>query len=435
MLSLSRRALRRFRHARGSTDPILVVAGIAITLVLLVGGSFAISGLIRSAQDVNAKQDLDRVASAQAAVMASRDAYEATAVGPRVLSSKVDRTLLTEELGIEPGADNTLVVTASGTGWAAMVQSASGATYLRTSASNDIVELDVSNIRDDFTLVTVDGTVLTDSNGQATAVSGTALRFPTGLTPYAMAWSWVDALYGLDPLVTPPPGPNGERPTAPETPVEEAQPIFQTGPGNYELKSVVWDQMSPTQVCATLTVRGTGGTVEGWYLLMDATSVPLNGDFNKNNYSFPTWGYGFDGNFTDGVIKVVGQNLSQWNNFSTLTEGQERTFRICDYYTPRPPVTSAVVLETLSETPGEWTWEARYRVSAPEAEFYTAWKVQIDVSAVNGNYKGSQPFNSNPGPADLKITQISPNVIEVEGIGWPTTGLRSDKSLEFKIGR
>lgn len=449
MLSLSRRVMRRFRRERGATDPVLVVAGIAITLILLVGGTFAVSGLIRSAQDTNAKQDLDRVVSAQAAVMTAKETYMPTAVGPKVLSSKVNKALLTQQLGIEPGAQNTLVVAASGTGWAAMVQSASGATFLRTSTSTDIVEVDVTNIRSDFELVAKDGTVISDASGSATSVSAArTIRFPAGLSTYAMAWNWVDALYGLDPLVTPPPGPNGERPTtstpsptpsnpapSPTPTIEPVVPAFQAGPGNYEIKSVVWNQMAATQVCADLTVRGTGGTVNGWYVTMNAATAPFNHDFNKGNYQFPTWGYGFDGDFQNGRIKVAGQNFSEWNNFSTLTENQERTFRICNYNTPKPPVTSAVTVEKLSEQPGEWTWNARYRISAADAKFYTAWKVQIDISSLNAGYKGSQPIHSDPGSADLKITQVSPDIIEVEGIGWPTMGVRSDRTVEFRIGR
>lgn len=449
MFSLSRRGPRLLRRDRGATDPVLVIAGIAITLILLVGGTFAVSGLIRSAQDTNAKQDLDRVVSAQAAVMTAKETYMPTAVGPKVLSSKVNKALLTQQLGIEPGQQNTLVVAASGTGWAAMAQSASGATFLRTSTSTDIVEVDVTNIRSNFDIVAKDGTVISDGSGSATSVSAAkTIRFPAGLSTYAMAWSWVDALYGLDPLVTPPPGPNGERPTitpstpspAPTTPapsptVEPVVPAFQAGPGDYELKSVVWNQMSATQVCVDLTVRGTGGTVNGWYVTMNAATAPFNHDFNKGNYQFPTWGYGFDGEFSNGTIKVVGQNISQWSNFSTLTSGQERTFRICNYNTPKPPVTSAVTVEKLSEQPGEWTWNARYRISAADAKFFTAWKVQIDISSLNAGYKGSQPINSDPGSADLKITQVSPNIIEVEGIGWPTMGVRSDRTVEFRIGR
>lgn len=464
MLSLSRRGTRRFRRERGATDPILVVAGIAITLVLLLGGTFAVTGLVRNAQDLNAKQDLDRVVSAQAAVMTAKETYMPTAVGPKVLSSRINKSLLTEQLGVSPGEQNTLVVAASGKGWAAMAQSASGATFLRTSSSNDIVEVNVSNIRNDFNLVTTDGTVITDTPaGSATSVTaaGPAIRFPAGLSTYAMAWNWVDALYGLDKTVTPPPGPNGERPAnapggtgsttpsptptptqspsspapAPSPSLQPVVPAFQAGPGDYELKSVVWNQMSATQVCVDLTVRGTGGTVNGWYLTMNAGTAPFNNDFNKGNYQFPTWGYGFDGEFSNGTIKVIGQNISQWNNFSTLTNGQERTFRICNYNTPKPPVTSAVTVTKLSEQPGEYTWNAQYRISAPDAKFYTAWKVQIDISAMNSGYKGSQPIYSDPGANDLKITQVSPNIIEVEGIGWPTMGVRSDKTVDFRIGR
>ena len=58
--------LRDLRSERGATDPILIIAGIAITLILLVGGSFAVAGFMNNARDLNAKADLDRIATVQA---------------------------------------------------------------------------------------------------------------------------------------------------------------------------------------------------------------------------------------------------------------------------------------------------------------------------------------------------------------------------------
>ncbi|WIE81293.1 hypothetical protein [Curtobacterium sp. MCSS17_016] len=49
---------RFFRSDRAATDPILVIAAIAVSLVLLVGGSFTVSALIANGKDHNARQDL-----------------------------------------------------------------------------------------------------------------------------------------------------------------------------------------------------------------------------------------------------------------------------------------------------------------------------------------------------------------------------------------
>ena len=56
--------IRALREERGATDPILIIAGIAITLILLVGGSFAVAGFMNNAKDMNAKSDIDRIAVA-----------------------------------------------------------------------------------------------------------------------------------------------------------------------------------------------------------------------------------------------------------------------------------------------------------------------------------------------------------------------------------
>ena len=74
-LKAKKAEIARLREERGATDPILIIAGIAITLILLVGGSFAISGFIANANNLNAKGDLDRIATAQAAYLAEKDTY------------------------------------------------------------------------------------------------------------------------------------------------------------------------------------------------------------------------------------------------------------------------------------------------------------------------------------------------------------------------
>ncbi len=53
---------------RGATDPILVIAAIAVSLALLVGGTFATAKLIANGKDLNAKGDLDKVAVAETAL-------------------------------------------------------------------------------------------------------------------------------------------------------------------------------------------------------------------------------------------------------------------------------------------------------------------------------------------------------------------------------
>lgn len=235
-----------------------------------------------------------------------------------------------------------------------------------------------------------------------------------------------------DPTPAPSP-PAAEKPTA----VEKPQPVFVPGPGAYELKSVAWNQMSAKQVCADVTVRGTGGQVQNWYLTMNAATVPFNHDFSTGSYQFPVWGYGFEGDFDSaGKIRIVGKNFSQWNDFSTLTGGQERTLRICDWNTPKPPTTTEAEVVQLSANPGEWSWSSTYRVSPKtQVEFFSSWKVRVDVSKLNGGYRGSSPIHSEPGPADLKITHISGDIYEIEGIGWPNMGIRQDKSIEFRLGR
>lgn len=63
---------RRTNHRtdNGATDPILVIAAIAVSLILLVSGSFAVAKLIDNGKDLNAKDDLHKVAVAETATRA-----------------------------------------------------------------------------------------------------------------------------------------------------------------------------------------------------------------------------------------------------------------------------------------------------------------------------------------------------------------------------
>ena len=129
---------------RGATDPILVIAAIAVSLVLLVGGGFAVQGLITNGQDSNAKGDLDKAAVAQESVVTAveevyiydnhRDSEYRALEQPPVKSAVI---------GFEPTAGGRLIVDASVDAdgdkhWIAVSHSRSGAVFMRTSESNAI---------------------------------------------------------------------------------------------------------------------------------------------------------------------------------------------------------------------------------------------------------------------------------------------------------
>jgi hypothetical protein len=83
--------VRRFlRTDRAATDPILVIAAIAVSLVLLVGGGFAVTGLIASGHDANAKSDLGRVAAAESALLDTTTSFRWS--GPVNASQSVEES-------------------------------------------------------------------------------------------------------------------------------------------------------------------------------------------------------------------------------------------------------------------------------------------------------------------------------------------------------
>jgi hypothetical protein len=144
MAKKSSPSARRLMGERGATDPILIIAGIAITLILIVGGSFAVSGFIGNAHDVNAKGDLDRIATAEAAHLATKDAYAPYRVGPRFGEDYEDRSLEDSDIGFTPTDGNDTVVQVAETGWVAATRSASGKVFVRSSETTAPAEPQLS---------------------------------------------------------------------------------------------------------------------------------------------------------------------------------------------------------------------------------------------------------------------------------------------------
>ncbi|WIB65904.1 hypothetical protein [Curtobacterium sp. MCBD17_040] len=68
---------RLIRQDRAATDPVLVIAAIAVSLVLLVGGSFAVAGLIGNGRDLNARKDLANLAVAETDLQIGSGLYTA----------------------------------------------------------------------------------------------------------------------------------------------------------------------------------------------------------------------------------------------------------------------------------------------------------------------------------------------------------------------
>jgi hypothetical protein len=133
--------VRRFlRTDRAATDPILVIAAIAVSLVLLVGGGFAVSNFLNSGRDVNARGDLDKVATMQTSLQAQQGTYAAydSAASPRLDAG---------DLSFTPSGDTRVVVATCANGWAAAAHSASGRTFVRTSERSVTLDAPASSAK------------------------------------------------------------------------------------------------------------------------------------------------------------------------------------------------------------------------------------------------------------------------------------------------
>lgn len=132
---------------RGATDPLLIIAGIAISLTLLIGGSFAVVAFMHNTQDRTARDDLARVATAQAAYHSENDEYAELAIGPDIATNKKNTELEDGKVGYTP-SENNIVVSANKGGWTAVTQSRSGKVFARTSFDTKTYEVEGRSLPD-----------------------------------------------------------------------------------------------------------------------------------------------------------------------------------------------------------------------------------------------------------------------------------------------
>lgn len=144
---LARRTLRTLLGERAATDPILVIAAIAVSLVLLVGGSFAVAGIIANGQDLNAKAELEKVAVAESSMYARDSQY----LDYDSRGTAADRALETAPIGFTPGDGVHTVAATCGTedgaAWVAASKSATGRLFYRSSAAATVHEHPATELR------------------------------------------------------------------------------------------------------------------------------------------------------------------------------------------------------------------------------------------------------------------------------------------------
>ncbi|WIE81057.1 hypothetical protein [Curtobacterium sp. MCSS17_016] len=115
--------MRRRHDDRGAVDPILVIASITVTLILLVAGAFNVGDISRKNADDAAKNDLRMLAAAEKTYFASQMAFT-------FYDSTSNASTLTPQ-GLQPSTR--VAAAACGDGWVAAAKSSSGAVLTMTS--------------------------------------------------------------------------------------------------------------------------------------------------------------------------------------------------------------------------------------------------------------------------------------------------------------
>lgn len=453
----------------GATDPILIIAGIAITLILLVGGTFAVAGFMNNARDTNAKADLDRVATAQTAAMASTDAYQPSAAGPRIMSGKMDATLATGGIGFVPSDGTTVVVAVGQEGWAALAESASGSTFLRTSESNATIKVDASGIREDFLIKALEGRVVDSGASAASTGTSQVVKFPSDVSTYNLAWTWVDSVWGLPadsrpapgasrPGTTPTPGdggtenPGGEQPGGGTTnppvepePTPDPEPTVPPFPAETALSARLGDPFSSSNLdgvkmltstlqqghagdsCVYVDFYGRGTT--GWSIDIDVSSVLFNYDLDPTHYTGGTYT-----KFERVGDRIVMSAKSDTAYLGKLDKGKKYQVQVCNRTVP--VFATTLVNSTAPTTNGTAKWEKKVTVSTSESPYYLSWKIRIDFTDVVEKF-GMQPdgfkFNKpGTGGGTVTVKHVGNNIYEFVGSG-SGVDIKKDKPATFTI--
>lgn len=138
------------RAEQGATDPMLVLASIILTLILVVGGTFMITNIVTSGHNLNAQNDLNKVAVAEASYYTVMDNDAFVAYGSFGVFASKD--LEDNIVGFRPTEGSSLIVMISdlpaGTDWAAASESQAtdNPIFIRTNASNKTIKLGGANI-------------------------------------------------------------------------------------------------------------------------------------------------------------------------------------------------------------------------------------------------------------------------------------------------
>ncbi|WIB65907.1 hypothetical protein [Curtobacterium sp. MCBD17_040] len=119
---------RLFRTDRGATDPILVIAAIAVSLVLLVSGSFALGRSKSNVADTTARYALQALIASQAAARTNTGYYQ-------------DDLANLTTAGVAVSGANAPLVVSDGLCWGAFVKSTTGNVFYASSTAPAVTQM------------------------------------------------------------------------------------------------------------------------------------------------------------------------------------------------------------------------------------------------------------------------------------------------------
>lgn len=132
---------RRLQNEAGAADPMLIIAAIAASLILILGGGFVISGIIAQGKEQAARNDLSSIAATEASVRSAATRFWGYDSHDDSDRRKLERPGFGIGFTASEGVRVIVDVDDTGTGWIAVSRAETGKTYARSSENDVVAEL------------------------------------------------------------------------------------------------------------------------------------------------------------------------------------------------------------------------------------------------------------------------------------------------------
>jgi len=189
-----------------------------------------------------------------------------------------------------------------------------------------------------------------------------------------------------------------------------------------------WSQTVPKQFCVNTTISTTNNGAIDWSVTFNLNDYPYNG---------ATSGYQLSHGYTlSGPVNNIYTITGNGNN-AKVSINQSRTYTLCHYGTPNPPLppTGSNITFTYTSTtptPSYYVCKDITVTSHNATSFFVGWYVDVSLQDLATNYiPGGGRAIIQTG--DYSMTLLNGYNYRISGIGWNTSGIKDGSPKTFSV--